>query len=201
METKEEIEYIRRGALNPEQLAQARASINLTPYVAFTRKRECAEKANSVPLPGASADAFIRGATRVGDVIVREVEPVHIACLQAVDSPILKMVSQATESKEKSSNADFGIKDQWYICHIFTANPDDLLDILDCGGTEKIKEVSKAAINKQWNAAKINMVMLAVIEQFHRHIQTTVKFAAQVEGQVESSFFQALTKTQQAKAE
>lgn len=196
-----EIQRIRRGALNPEQLAKARGAVNLGPYISFKQRNECAERAQSVALPGAAADAFIRGATKVGDVIVREVEPVHIACLQAVNSPILNMVSQATEAKEKSSDADFGIKDQWYVCHIFTANPDDLMDILDCGGEKKIKEVSKNAIYKQWNAAKINMVMLAIIEQFHRHVQTTVKFAAEVEGQVDKSFFQALAKNPPAKAE
>lgn len=201
METAQQIQKIQREALSPEQLIQARGSINLGPYIAFKRRNACAEKAQSVPLPGASADAFLRGATKVGDVIVREVVPVHIACLQSVDSPILKMVSQATESKEKKSNSDFGIKDQWYICHIFTTDTDELLDILDCGGADKIKEVSKAAINKKWNAAKINMVMLAVIEQFHRHIQTTVKFAAEVEGQVDKSFFQALTQMPSVKAE
>lgn len=155
-------------------------------------RQACAKKAQSVPLPGASADAFIRGATRVGDVIVREVVPIHIACLQAVDSPILKMVAKATEAKDKSANADFDEESQWAICYIFTTEPKQLRKVLKDGGVTAIKEAAESCVDGNWNLAKINSVCLAVLEQFHRHIQSTVKYSAEVEAQVESSFFQAL---------
>lgn len=171
-------------------------ALNLEPYFAFRGRQYCAKQAQSVPLPGASADAFLRGTTKVGDVIVREVVPVHIACLQAVDSPLLKMVAQATESKEKKSNADFDEESQWAICYIFTSEPKRLRTILKEGGASAIKEASEKTVDG-WPASKINMVILAVIEQFHRHITTTVKFAAEVEKQVDKSFFQALTLPQQ----
>lgn len=162
-------------------------------YFEFKGRQSCIRKAQLKPLPGDSADAFIKGATRVDDVVVREILPIHIACLQAVNSPLLELVSRAAESKEKKSDADFNEDEQNHVCFIMTEDPKTLRKMLKDGGESAIKEKATDAIQDNWNAAKINMVMLAVIEQFHRHVKTSVKFAGEVEAQGDKSFFQGLT--------
>jgi hypothetical protein len=161
-------------------------------FFEFKGRQSCIEKAQAKPLPGASANVFIKGATTVGDVVVREVVPIHIACLQAVDSPLLKLVQNAANQTGEKANENFSEEAQWEICYIFTQNPKELRKILKDGGADAIKKLAEETIDCNWTAAKINSVILAVIEQFHRHIQTTVKFAAEVEGQGDKSFFQAL---------
>ncbi len=172
--------------------ASAIGESGLRRYFEFKGRQSCIRKAQLKPLPGNSADAFLKGATKVGDVTVREVLPIHIACLQAVNSPILSLVANATDSKDGKANADFSEEDQWNICHIFTEDPKLLRKSLKEGGESVLKSNAESAICDQWNAAKINMVILAVIEQFHRHVKTSVKFAGEVEAQGDKSFFQAL---------
>lgn len=172
--------------------AQAVGESGLRRYFEFRGRQSCIRKAQLKPLPGDSADAFLKGATRVGDVTVREVLPIHIACLQAVKSPILELVERATESKDGKGDSEFSEEDQNCACYIFTSDPKQLRVTLKDGGESLIKEKANSLIQDNWNAAKINMVMLVVIEQFHRHVKTSVKFAGEVESQGDKSFFQAL---------
>lgn len=155
-------------------------------------RQSCIKKAMSKPLPGASGDTFIKGNTTVGDVTVREVLPIHIACLQAVESPLLTLVNNAIQSEEKKAAIDFNEQQQFEICYLFTTEPKQLRKTLKESGAESIKKLSDETVC-DWTAAKINMVILAVVEQFHRHIQTSAKFAAQVEAQGDEHFFRALS--------
>ena len=109
-----------------------------------------------------------------------------------MDSPLLKLVQKAANQSGEKTDENFSEEAQWEFCYIFTQNPKELRKTLKDGGAEAIKKLSEEAIDCLWSAAKINSVILAVIEQFHRHIQTTVKFAAEVEGQGDKRFFQAL---------
>ena len=159
-------------------------------------RQSCIRQAMAKPLPGASADAFIKGATRIDGETVREVLPVHIAALQAVDSPLLQMVQKATESTDKKSNSDFTEQQQWDAAYIFTCEPKFLRKILKDGGKESVQLLAEEKCC-DWTAAKLNFVILAVVEQFNRHVQTAVKYAAELEGQA-PAFFQALTETKPA---
>lgn len=161
-------------------------------FFEFRGRQDCIRRAQLKPLPGDSADAFIKGATRVGDVTVREILPIHIACLQAVNSPLLTLVQKATESEDKKGDSDFSEDEQNEVCYIMVEDPKTLRSILKSGGEPALKEKATEMIQDIWNAAKINMVVLAVIEQFHRHVKTSVKFAGEVESQGDKSFFQAL---------
>lgn len=186
------------GSVNPDGLRRVQelafgaiGESGRRAFFEFKGRQSCIKAAQAKPLPGASANAIIKGATKVAEEVVREVLPIHIACLQAVDSPLLKLVNNAIESAEKKSNVDFSESAQWELCYIFTQEPRALRTLLKEEGVSALQSKSEAKCS-EWNAAKCNTVILAIIEQFHRHVQTTVRFSNEVEGQVDARFFQAL---------
>lgn len=157
----------------------------------FRGRQSCIEKAQSKPLPGALADTFSKGGTMIDGSLIREVVPIHIACLQAVNSPILNLVQKAVDAENSKADQEFSESDQWEVCYIFTENPKVLRSVLK-QGANAIKKAAEEAIDGNWTGAKMQVAMIAVIEQFHRHVKTTVKFTAEIEAQGDASFFQAL---------
>lgn len=166
-------------------------------FFEFKGRQSCADKAKSKPLPGASAGAFLHGEIKVSDRLVRRVVPIHFTVLQALESPLLKMIENAMT--KKSAEVDYSEEQQWEICHVFTAEPRELRRTLKEKGISEIKVQS--LILENWSAAQINMTMLAILEQVKRHIETTVKFAGEMEKEGNISFFQeAATDSSKSKA-
>lgn len=195
---------------NPEKLADVRKAQegiwNALPessrdaYFKFRGRQACIQKAMSKPLPGAAADAFLKGSTKVGEYIVHRVMPIHIACLQAVESPLLQIGQKASESEVKKASAEITDEQQWEMIQIFITYPKVLRKTFDePSGILEIKKLSKEI--ESWSAAEINMVLLAITEQYHRHCKTTMRFAAEVQSQGDESFFQALRESQSKPAE
>lgn len=156
-------------------------------FFEFRGRQACIERAMATPLPGAAGDAFTKGAISVAGKLVNRVVPTHFAVLQALKSPLLTMLEQATN--EAKSAVDFDDEQQWQICYVFTANPKTMRQTLKSpNGLESIKADAERFCG-DWSAAELNFVMLAVIEQLKRHVETTVKFAAELEASGDVSFF------------
>lgn len=169
----------------------ALASVNLEPYFYFHGRQACIEKAMAKPLPGAAEDAFLNGGIKVAGRTIWEVMPVHLKCLQALKSPMLLMVESATSSKDKKSDAEFDESEERELCYIFTEKPEVLEDTPKGERVELIKSKAKEIFGKCL-AAEINMTVVAIMEQFNRHIQTSVKFAAEIERSGDVRFFRDL---------
>lgn len=169
----------------------AMRSVNPRAFFEWKGRQECAARAMAKPLPGAAADAILSGNTKVGDVVVQKVQPVHIAYLQELASPLLQLAENASKSKEKKDTQDFRLRQQREVCYIFTEDPELLFDSIDTSTVEEKKNKANAFV-KNWDAAKVNMVILAIIEQFHRHIKSTIRFATEVQSQGDASFFREL---------
>ena len=152
----------------------------------FRARQSCIKEAMAKPLPGAAGDAFVKGAIPVAGKIVNRVVPTHFAVLQALDSPLLKMIENATTDSKAS--VDMDDEQQWQVCFVFTTDAKALRRTLKTSGVDEIKRQAEEACG-DWGAAELNFVMLAVIEQLKRHVETTVKFAAEMEASGDVSFF------------
>lgn len=188
-------ELIEISRTNPKEahrlFAEGIGARGHAPYFAHLHHQECIREAMSKPLPGAAADALINGALKVNGRMVYEVVPTHIKCLQALNSPLLQMGQQAAESKDKSANADLTEEQQWELCYIFTTPPRELRKTLK----ERGVSILRSQAEDFWadkNAAEINVTIAAILNQYGRHFQTTVKFAAEMEASGDVSFFREL---------
>ena len=157
-------------------------------FLEFHGRQRCIERAMAKPLPGASAAAFTKGEINAADKIVNRVVPAHFAVLQALDSPLLKMIEQAT-TKTKA-DVDFTAEQRWQVCYVFTEDAKTIYKALKSKGADFIREQSENVVMATWDEAQINLVMIAVLEQIKRHIQTTVKFAGEMKERGDVSFFQ-----------
>ncbi len=162
-------------------------TVNTDLLFRFRGKQSCIEKAMARPLPGAAGKAFTTGAIKAAGKVVNRVVPAHFAILQAVNSPILVMIENAMTKKK--SDVDFKPQEQWDICFIFTEDAEIVYTLLENDGAKSVQSASKKAVGMKWDAAAVNLVMLAVLEQVKRHIETTVKFAGEMESQGDISFF------------
>lgn len=174
----------------------ALAAVNLDPYIYFRGRQAVIEKAMAKPLPGAAEDAFLNGGIKVNGRTIQEVMPIHLICLQLVKSPMLNMVEEAISSKERKSDSEFEPSEQRELCYIFTENPETLEDTPKGERGSLIKTKSKEIFGG-CKAAEINMTVNAVMEQFNRHIQTSVKFASEMEASGDVRFFRAQNHTPQ----
>ena len=214
-------ELIEISRTNPKEahrlFAEGIGARGHAPYFAHLHHQECIREAMSKPLPGAAADALINGALKVNGRMVYEVVPTHIKCLQALNSPLLQMGQQAAESKDKTSNADLTEGQQWELCYIFTTPPREMRLILR-GVIPNSSEQSiwrngigktgaaflKSEAERIWSdksAAEINVTIAAILNQYGRHFQTTVKFAAEMEASGDVSFFRELNSQSSKPAE
>lgn len=157
-------------------------------FFEFRGRQSCIRQAQAVPLPGASKDAFTKYSIKVGNRRINPVVPVHFAVLQALDSPLLKLIADATANK-KAELTNPTHEQKWEICHVFTAEPKTLFKELKSKGVDFIREQSADAVGLEWDAAEVELAMPAIMEQLKRHIETTVKFAVEMEAKGDVSFF------------
>ena len=155
------------------------------------KKQKSIATAKVVPLPGASGKAFTTGNIKAGGKIVFRAVPAHFAVLQALESPLLKMMENAMTKSEVK--LDFKPSEQWEVCYVFTEDAEKVYDLLESEGVKAIKKVARKEVGMKWDAASVNLVMLAILEQIKRHVETTVKFAADMQEAAEVTFFQELT--------
>ena len=182
--TAEQIEKLRNA--KPVSRETALKAVNWDNYGRWLEKQKSIASAQTRPLPGPAERAFTNGDIKAGDCLVKRVVPIHFAALQAVKSPILKMIESATTGVE--SKMDWSEEDQWNACYIFTVEPRQLRGEMKLDGIDSIKGKA-AALVENWSAAQVNVVILAILEQIKRHVETTVRFAAEMEGEGNLTFF------------
>jgi hypothetical protein len=64
-------------------------------FFEFRGRQSCIARAQSKPLPGESRGAFLNSDIKVGDKLIHRIVPRHFIILEAIDSPLLKMMEQA----------------------------------------------------------------------------------------------------------
>lgn len=190
MSATTELHEIARTDLRQAQriAASAIGESGLRRFLEHKGRQACIQRARTRPLPGAAADAFLNGGIKMAGRVIHEVMPVHLKCLQAVNSPVLRLIENAVSSKDKQADVDFEPSEERELCYIFTADPEKLEDTPKGERVELIKSESKRIFGK-CSAAEINMTVVAVVNQFHRHIQTSVKFAGEMEASGDVRFF------------
>ena len=143
------------------------------------------------PLPGAAGDAFLTGAIKLDEHTIFEVMPIHIKALQAVESPLLDLITglKADGNKAASSKQIDDPLEQQMICLIFTENPETLLDVPKSELAGYIK--TQSAKFRPLRLEDVEAISTAVLAQFKKFVEATVRRRAQLEEQVPKSFFQA----------
>ena len=167
------IEFI-ESTVSPEQLAE---------WNQWFQRQSDIKRAQCKPLPGAAGDAFLRGAVTVDAYTIFEVMPIHLKCLQLVNSPMLDLITSAVQDGA-AAKREFECDDEFQLCYIFTENPEVLYDTPKSKLAELIQTSAKAKFRTA-NSALVNGICSAIVKQFERHIATTVRFASEVEGQTE----------------
>lgn len=163
-------------------------AINTKRYQEWQAEQEAIAAAQIKPLPGTSLKAFTTGAIKAGGRYVSRVVPAHFAVLQALDSPLIKMIENATTKKDKE--VEFKPSQQWEVCYVFTEDAEKVYTLLENEGVKAVRSAAKRDVGLKWEAAAVNMVLMAVLEQVKRHIQTTVKMVGEMEQEGEVTFFQ-----------
>jgi hypothetical protein len=146
-------------------------------------RQSCVRQAMSKPLPGAAGAAFLEGSVKVGEYAINEVMPIHLKCLQLVNSPLLDLVTAAVENG-KEAKREIEFEDEWNMCFIFTENPEVLYDTPKSELAALIKKQGKERFRLA-NSAAVNGICAAIVKQFERHISTTVRYASDIDGQTE----------------
>ena len=106
----------------------------------------------------------------------------------------MKMIESASSSSEKKSEVDFKPREQWELCYVFTEDVEATYELLESQGVAELRKVIKKAA-MTWEGVAVNLIMLAVIEQIKRHVQTTVRFAAEMEKDGQVTFFREQPET------
>lgn len=173
----------------PVDFKTALSRTNLRPWQDFKHRQNCAQAAASKPLPGESRGAFLNGAIKVADKSVHRIVPSDFVVLEALNSPLLKMMEQSTQSEEKRSELEFKTEQEWEICYVFTTDAKSVYRFLKDKGVEELRKVAHESV-MDWDAEIVRFVTLAVIEQLKRHVETKVKLATDLQKEGEISFFQ-----------
>lgn len=169
----------------------ALATVNRTLLGRWQDRRKCARHARAKPLPGPAGDAFLRGSLQVGPHSVSKVMAVHQAALQALNSPVLKLVELAADQPgaQKEAKWDFAQQEIWDACYVFTQSPETIFDLFEAGRLAEIQKLARREVGLTWAAAEVNLVFLTVLEQFSRHAATTVEFVAGMKEDGIKTFF------------
>lgn len=153
-------------------------------------RQSCIGKAMAKPLPGAAEDAFLKGAVSVGGYTIYEVMPIHLKCLQVVDSPILKGEPVASEDglSVTVKMPEFEFQDEWNLCFIFTHDPEVLYDTPKSKLKELIegegKRFFKPSKTNVVNSATVNGICSAIMKQLERHHSTVLRNEQELDGSV-----------------
>lgn len=159
---------------NPEQAAAA------------LLENEASKRAAAHPLPGPLADAFCSGPIQVAGKTVYKVVPRTFQALTAIKSPLIEMIQDVVQGGKVDT--EFSDEQTWAICWIFTHRPKEVRELI-AKGPEVLKEVATVEVGEEWEAACINLVMAACLEQIKRHMSTVIKFSAEAQEKGEITFF------------
>lgn len=146
--------------------------------------------ANSKPLPGPALEAFTSGPITVAGHTVEKVVACRFGILQAVDSPIILLIENA--KRTESSKIEFTQQQMWDICYLFTNDAGTVFDAFEKGGKEWLQKESKKEVGLKWEFHEVDLVMMAVMEQLKRHVETFVKFVAEIEEKGQITFFREM---------
>lgn len=169
-------------------------AVNRELFDKFHGRQSCIKVARSKPLPGASGAAFTCGPIKAGGKTISRVSPAHLAVLQAIDSPLLKMVEQVTAKKadedgKKSVSENWKPKDQWAACYVFTEDIEVIYDMLENEGAPAIMKAARKSFGMNPEVgASVTVIMLSIMEQMARHIRTMVGYAAETHESGQISF-------------
>jgi len=160
-------------------------------------RQSCIKEAMAKPLPGAAGDAFLRGSVEVGEELkfqVHGVFPITHLALQAIESPLLKLVGNAASKPGEKAGMEFTLEDEWRVCFIFTEHPASLFCVWKKDNAALAGYILDGAQAKFETVPSedVNAICTAVLAQYHRFVQATIRRRAQLRGQVENSFFLAL---------
>lgn len=168
-------------------------AVNLDPFLKWKGRQACLAAAKAKPLPGAAGHAFTSGDIKIAGKVVHRCVPAHFAVLQAISSPLLVMMEEAASKKEV--RMDFKPQEQWEMALVFTEDAEAMYDLLESEGVKAIKQKARKEIGMKWEPASVNLVIVAILEQIKRHVETTVKFSAEAEKDGQISFFREPTPT------
>lgn len=144
-------------------------------------------RAAATPLPGTTAE-IMKGPIQVGPFSVRPFVAADWICLQKLKSPLYEMFLELQKPQEKQQEVAWDDESKFIACWQFTTDPREVYAIVR-------KDVDKAkadAVEKfGMDDGKSNeFIVVAVIEQFKRHIMTRLQYAAEVkEGKELKGFF------------
>lgn len=141
----------------------------------------------ATPLPGPLAKAFLQDTIPVAGKIVYKLVPKYMEVLQALDSPLLKMIQHVIE-RSKDQTLEFKPQEAWDLCWVMTHPSSEVWKLLQSGGTAAIHEASSVEVGETWEASATSLVMLAVMEQVKRHIDTAVTYGIEAEKGNQLSF-------------
>jgi hypothetical protein len=161
-------------------------------WVAAMENQKKQQQAMAVPLPGEAGDAFLKGAIQVGGHFVNEVFPVHPKALQAVNSPLLKIMGGGGADSSGKQTLEVEPSEEREICFIFTCDPERLEDTPKNKLADFIKAGAKEKFGRA-NSATISAIVNAVFLQWLRHRNTQLELNSATEQQVEKKIFQVLT--------
>lgn len=160
------------------------------PFFEHRNRQSCIGKALAKPLPGAAEDAFLKGAVTVGGYTIYEVMPIHLKCLQAVDSPILKGEPVPSEDGQSVTvkMPEFEFQDEWNLCFIFTHDPVALYRT----PKSKLKEFIQTEAERLFmpskenvvNSATVNGICSAIMRQLSRHHSTVLRNEQEIDSSV-----------------
>lgn len=139
------------------------------------------KRALSDPLPGALADAFIKGPIKIGEYSVRPMVPSTFVFLKAIESPLIGMIQDVVSLGEIDTELSF--EQSWELCWIFTHSAKECRESL-----ENIKQLSIDQVGDV-EGYPVQLVTTAVFEQVRRHMATAVKQAAEAQESGELRFF------------
>lgn len=149
-------------------------------------ENEASKRAAAHPLPGPLAEAFCSGPIQVAGKTVYKVVPRTFQALTAVKSPLIEMIQDVVQGGKVDT--EFTDEQSWVICWIFTRPPKEVREMI-FKGPEALKEAATTEVGEEWEAACINLVMAACLEQIKRHMMTVVKFAAEAQEKGDITFF------------
>lgn len=169
--------------------ADALKAVNIPLYLNWRGRQACLAKAAATPLPGSLLGAFMDGAIKIRDKEVCRIVPAHFFILQKIDSKLLKLISMA--QAERTAAVEMTAHEEWDICYIFTNDPKKVFELVREGGVEALRKESQN-IATDWEPELIEGVILAVIEQMKRHVETKVKLLSDLKDSGSLTFFREL---------
>lgn len=163
------------------------AHVNRAKVYELRGRQNCLAAANAKPLPGPALAAFTSGDIAIGKRSVGRVVPCRFAILQAIDSPIIQLIENAKRADKAQIN--FEPQQMWDICYLFTHDAGKVFDGFESKGKSWLQKESRSEVGETWQSCEVDVVMMAVMEQLKRHVETFVKFVAEVEEKGQITFF------------